>query len=278
MMSGSSSKSASSRAASKRLSSRKPSSRETNSAEETKSLLPRPASDGQTLVWKSIGATVLKQDGSRRTVLREVSGAAFPNEVLAIMGGSGAGKTTLMNILAYLDTKGVEKKGNMLINGQELNKTEVRAMSAYVQQVDLFVGTLTVREQLTFSALLRMGRNYSKEEKMQKVEEVIRQFNLTDCQNTMIGVPNKVKGISVGEKKRLAFACEVLTDPSILFCDEPTSGLDAFMASQVVGAMRFLADQGKTVISVIHQPSSSTFSMFHKYCNLPFFLHIYTEK
>ncbi|VDL67955.1 unnamed protein product [Nippostrongylus brasiliensis] len=78
-----------------------------------------------------------------------------------------------------------------------------------------------------------MGSQYSYSEKMDKVEEVIRDMDLTDCQNTLIGIPNRRKGISVGEKKRLAFACEILTDPKILFCDEPTTGLDAFMAHQV---------------------------------------------
>uniref|UniRef100_A0A1I7XIJ5 ABC transporter domain-containing protein n=1 Tax=Heterorhabditis bacteriophora TaxID=37862 RepID=A0A1I7XIJ5_HETBA len=79
-----------------------------------------------------------------------------------------------------------------------------------------------------------MGTCYTYEEKMKKVDEVIKEMNLTECQNTLIGIPNRTKGISVGEKKRLSFATEVLTNPSILYCDEPTSGLDAFMASQVV--------------------------------------------
>uniref|UniRef100_A0A8R1I3F8 ABC transporter domain-containing protein n=1 Tax=Caenorhabditis japonica TaxID=281687 RepID=A0A8R1I3F8_CAEJA len=80
------------------------------------------------------------------------------------------------------------------------------------------------------------------------------------------GIPNRMKGISIGEKKRLAFACEILTDPQILFCDEPTSGLDAFMASEVVRALRDLAAKGKTIIVVLHQPSTTVFRMFHKVC------------
>ncbi|VDO99650.1 unnamed protein product [Heligmosomoides polygyrus] len=182
------------------------------------------------------------------------------------MGGSGAGKTTLMNILAFQSSKEIEVKGAVLVNGKVMTKLEMRRMSAYVQQIDLFCGTLTVKEQLIYSALLRMGRQYTYYEKMEKVEEVIRDMDLADCQHTIIGIPNRRKGISVGEKKRLAFASEILTDPAILFCDEPTTGLDAFMAHQVVVALRLMAKKGKTVVTVIHQPGSTIFNMFDRVC------------
>ncbi|VDM76960.1 unnamed protein product [Strongylus vulgaris] len=104
-----------------------------------------------------------------------------------------------------------------------------------------------------------MGQKYTFEEKMEKVEEVIKDMSLSECENSIIGIPNRGKGISVGEKKRLAFASEILTDPAILFCDEPTSGLDAFMAHQVVIALRLMAEKGKTVVTVIHQPGSQIF-------------------
>jgi ATP-binding cassette, subfamily G (WHITE), eye pigment precursor transporter len=89
-------------------------------------------------------------------------------------------------------------------------------------------------------------------------------LNLKKCENQIIGDPSlsNVKGISGGEKRRLAFASEIITDPSILFCDEPTSGLDSFMALSIVEAMRNLANQGKTIICTIHQPSTDTFKMF----------------
>jgi ATP-binding cassette, subfamily G (WHITE), eye pigment precursor transporter len=87
-------------------------------------------------------------------------------------------------------------------------------------------------------------------------------LNLKKCENTPINIEGK--GISGGEKRRLAFASEVLTDPMILFCDEPTSGLDSFMAYSVVDSMRSLAKQGKTIICTIHQPSSEIFEMFDK--------------
>ncbi|KIH62288.1 ABC transporter, ATP-binding protein [Ancylostoma duodenale] len=237
---------------------------------ESQRLLPREVPEEKILAWMDIEATVpmigKSAKARRRPVLRQVSGVALPREVLAIMGSSGAGKTTLMNILAFQSSKEVESNGAVLVNGKAMTKYEMRRMSAYVQQIDLFCGTLTVKEQLMYSALLRMGNKYSHKEKMEKVEEAIKDMNLFECQDSIIGIPNRSKGISVGEKKRLAFASEILTDPAILFCDEPTSGLDAFMAHQVVTALRLMADKGKTVVTVIHQPGSQIFTMFHRVC------------
>ncbi|KAK7066131.1 ATPase activity protein [Halocaridina rubra] len=90
------------------------------------------------------------------------------------------------------------------------------------------------------------------------------ELNLVKCGNTLIGYPGRLKGISGGETKRLAFACEVLTDPPLLFCDEPTTGLDSFMAQNVIEVMRNLSSKGKTIISTIHQPSSEVFAMFDR--------------
>jgi ABC-type multidrug transport system ATPase subunit len=90
---------------------------------------------------------------------------------------------------------------------------------------------------------------------------------LKKCENTPIFIANQ-KGISGGEKRRLAFGAEILTDPMILFCDEPTSGLDSFMAMSVVDSMKSLAMKGKCIICTIHQPSSEIFERFDKLCLL----------
>ena len=89
------------------------------------------------------------------------------------------------------------------------------------------------------------------------------------CENTRIGNPEKnIKGISGGERRRLAFATEIITNPGLLFCDEPTSGLDSFMALSVVDSMKILANEGKTIICTIHQPSSEIFDKFDSLCLL----------
>ena len=95
------------------------------------------------------------------------------------------------------------------------------------------------------------------------------QLNLKKCENTVIGNPERgIKGISGGERRRLTFASEVITNPSILFCDEPTSGLDSYMAMTLVDCMKNLAKQNKTIICTIHQPSSELFEMFDRLCIL----------
>ena len=112
--------------------------------------------------------------------------------------------------------------------------------------------------------MLRMDRNISYRQKLEKVEEVIMELSLGKCQNTIIGVPGRIKGLSGGERKRLAFASEALTDPSLLLCDEPTSGLDSFMAHSVLQVLKRLAVKEKTIILTIHQPSSELFGLFDK--------------
>ena len=109
-----------------------------------------------------------------------------------------------------------------------------------------------------------MERHISTKERKEKVEQVLVDLGLAKCRNTKIGVPGVVKGISGGEMKRLAFACEVLTNPQLLFCDEPTSGLDSYMANNVAEVLRDIAKKGKTIVCTIHQPSSTVFELFDR--------------
>uniref|UniRef100_A0A915JRJ2 ABC transporter domain-containing protein n=1 Tax=Romanomermis culicivorax TaxID=13658 RepID=A0A915JRJ2_ROMCU len=154
-----------------------------------------------------IGGPEYKPADSTR-ILKHVTGYAKPGRLMAIMGSSGSGKTTLLNVLTKRNTGGLAIEGQIKINGREASGKDIRRVSAYVQQDDLFIGTLRVKEHLQF------------------------QLGLVKCANSIIGVKNEVKGISGGERKRLAFASEILSNPSIMFCDEPTSGLDSFMAQQ----------------------------------------------
>lgn len=109
-----------------------------------------------------------------------------------------------------------------------------------------------------------MGRAIPYREKIERVNEVITELSLGKCADVIIGTPGIVKGLSGGERKRLAFASEALTDPSLLLCDEPTSGLDSFMASNVLQVLKGLANKSKTIIITIHQPSSELFNLFDK--------------
>ncbi|XP_017120241.1 protein white [Drosophila elegans] len=202
----------------------------------------------------------------RKHLLKNVCGVAYPGELLAVMGSSGAGKTTLLNALAFRSPQGIQvsPSGMRLLNGQPVDAKEMQARCAYVQQDDLFIGSLTAREHLIFQAMVRMPRQLTYRQRVARVDQVIQELSLSKCQHTIIGVPGRVKGLSGGERKRLAFASEALTDPPLLICDEPTSGLDSFTAHSVVQVLKKLSQKGKTVILTIHQPSSELFELFDK--------------
>ncbi|XP_016942494.1 protein white [Drosophila suzukii] len=202
----------------------------------------------------------------RKHLLKNVCGVAYPGELLAVMGSSGAGKTTLLNALAFRSPQGIQvsPSGMRLLNGQPVDAKEMQARCAYVQQDDLFIGSLTAREHLIFQAMVRMPRHLTYRQRVARVDQVIQELSLSKCQHTIIGVPGRVKGLSGGERKRLAFASEALTDPPLLICDEPTSGLDSFTAHSVVQVLKKLSQKGKTVILTIHQPSSELFELFDK--------------
>ncbi len=202
-----------------------------------------------------------RSNTTQRCILNNVSGVAEPGTLTAIMGASSAGKTTLLNVLTSRNLHGVTYDGKILVNGQDVGYG-IRAIAAYAQQRDAFIGTLRVREHLWFHARLRMDRNIPDADRKIRVDEVLDETGLRKCADTFIGIPGKTKGISGGEMKRLSFASEVLTNPPILFCDEPTSGLDSFMAENVISTLKGLAAKGKTVLVTIHQPSSEVYQLF----------------
>lgn len=207
-----------------------------------------------------------KDFNPRKHLLKNVTGMAKSGELLAVMGSSGAGKTTLLNALSFRSPPGVKIAPTSVraLNGIPVNAEQLRARCAYVQQDDLFIAALTTKEHLIFQAMLRMGRNVPKSVKMNRVNEVLQELSLTKCADTVIGAPGRIKGLSGGERKRLAFASETLTDPHLLLCDEPTSGLDSFMAHSVLQVLKGMAMKGKTIILTIHQPSSELYCLFDK--------------
>lgn len=108
---------------------------------------------------------------------------------------------------------------------------------------------MTVRECLEFAAKLKLHGTH--DEKINRVEEIVKELRLNKCQNTKIGGP-LIKGVSGGERKRTSIGVELITDPQLIFLDEPTTGLDSFTATSVMETLRDLALTGRTVISTIH--------------------------
>ncbi|CAD6187668.1 unnamed protein product [Caenorhabditis auriculariae] len=208
-----------------------------------------------TVSWEHI--TVKAENG--REILQNVNGFTKPGQLMALMGASGAGKTTLLNTLMARNLRGLEHSGNIRVNGIDMGK-DISRVSGFAQQEELFIGTLTVHEYLLIQAKLRIDEDSVV--RKERVDEVMVQLGLVKCQNSRIGVVGVKKGISGGEARRLTFACEMLSNPSLLFADEPTSGLDSFMAENVVQLLRTFAANGRTIICTIHQPASQLYQMF----------------
>ncbi|EDQ85608.1 uncharacterized protein MONBRDRAFT_34196 [Monosiga brevicollis MX1] len=197
-----------------------------------------------------------------KPILKGLSGQVEPSSLLSIMGASGAGKTTLLNILAgrLSAAGGGRTSGRILVNGQQRNYSTFRKLSAYVLQNDVFYAELTVRETITISAKLRLPADMSKEERQQRIDNVIAELGLKKCEDTLVG-NDVIRGVSGGERKRCNIGTELVTNPTLVFCDEPTSGLDAFNAQNVMSSLLTLARAGRTVIATIHQPRSEIFGM-----------------
>nr|ABR17189.1 unknown [Picea sitchensis] len=195
-----------------------------------------------------------------KDILYGVSGSIAPGEMLAMMGPSGSGKTTLINLLGGRIQQNVS--GSITYNDQPYSKALKRRIG-FVTQDDVLFPHLTVRETLTYTALLRLPRTLTKHQREQRAQEVVRELGLERCQDTIIG-GNFVRGISGGERKRVCIGCEILIDPSLLFLDEPTSGLDSTTALRIVQMLHDIARAGRTVVSTIHQPSSRLFHKFDK--------------
>ena len=204
-------------------------------------------------------------DGNARletkTILHSVSASMPAGTLSAIIGGSGSGKTSMLNTMAERITSGrLLFGGRTTFNGME-GVNSIR--SAYVMQQDILLPTLTVRETLRYSADLRLPPPTSEEQRKMVVEEVILELGLKECANTRIG-NHQYKGCSGGEKRRTSIGVQLLSNPSVLFLDEPTTGLDATSAFQLVRTLKSLAKKGRTIITTIHQPRSEIWGMFDR--------------
>lgn len=198
-----------------------------------------------------------------KQILHDIQGAVHPGQLMAIMGASGAGKTTFLDILARKNKRGVTT-GQFYVNGEKIADDEFRSVIGFVDQEDTMLPTLTVHETILDSAMLRLPKDMSFAAKLQKVEDVERQLGIYHIRDQIIGSEEvNGRGISGGEKRRVGIACELVTSPSILFLDEPTSGLDAFNAFNVVECLVHLVKTyNRTVVFTIHQPRSNIVALF----------------
>ncbi|PWN42701.1 hypothetical protein IE81DRAFT_119342 [Ceraceosorus guamensis] len=198
---------------------------------------------------------------SERTVLDGITGCVKPGQVMAIVGASGAGKSTFLDILADRNKRGATH-GDVLVNGRRISSADYKRVVGFVDQEDCLMPTLTVYETVLYSALLRLPREMSLEAKRFRTLETISELGLLGVKDSRVGSAGH-RSISGGEKRRVSIACELVTSPSILFCDEPTSGLDSFNAFNVVESLVTLArNYNRTVVFTIHQPRSNIVALF----------------
>ncbi|MGH0116952.1 UNVERIFIED_CONTAM: hypothetical protein FKN15_026646 [Acipenser sinensis] len=193
-----------------------------------------------------------------KQILLGVNGIMKPG-LNAILGPTGSGKSSLLDVLAARkDPAGLS--GEVLIDGAP-QPSNFKCISGYVVQDDIVMGTLTVRENLLFSAALRLPTSITYKEKEERVANVISELGLTKVADSKVGT-ELIRGVSGGERKRTNIGMELITEPPVLFLDEPTTGLDASTAKAVLILLKRLSRRGRTIIFSIHQPRYSIFKLF----------------
>lgn len=184
--------------------------------------------------------------GGKKTILDKVSLSIGANEFVAIIGGSGAGKTTLMTAMSGFDSK---VTGQVYCNGMNLheNFNTLKNIIGFVPQQDIIYENITLRKMLYYTAKMKMPEDTSKEEIDARIEEVLRMVELSAHKDTFI------RRLSGGQKKRASIAVELLANPGLFFLDEPTSGLDPGTEEHLMRTLAKLSkEQEKTIVMVTH--------------------------
>ncbi|XP_059628328.1 ABC transporter G family member 28-like [Cornus florida] len=198
--------------------------------------------------------------GKNKHLLRCVTGKIKPGRITAVMGPSGAGKTTFLSALAG-KAVGCTMTGLILVNGKTESIHSYKKITGFVPQDDIVHGNLTVEENLWFSARCRLSADLPKPDKVLIVERVIESLGLQAVRDSLVGTVEK-RGISGGQRKRVNVGLELVMDPSLLILDEPTSGLDSSSSQLLLRALRREALEGVNICMVVHQPSYTLFKMF----------------
>ena len=180
-------------------------------------------------------------------------------QLVAIMGGSGVGKSTLLGIM---NGNIRPNEGSITVNGYPLDAPEARQLIGFVPQDDLLIEELTVYQNLWFTARLCFAR-LSDQEIKARVENVLKELDLEGIKDLEVGSPIR-KTISGGQRKRLNIALELIREPAILYLDEPTSGLSSSDSEKVIMLLKEQTHRGKLVVVNIHQPSSEIYKLFDR--------------
>ena len=202
---------------------------------------------------------------AERQILHSITGVVNPGEVVAIMGPSGSGKTTFVSLLAGRNH--ARHTGEILYNDQHKPTDKAfKRQLGFVSQEDIMFEGLTVFETLYYTAVLRLPRAMTDKDKRERVSIILEVLGIAHVKDSIIGgFRVGRRGISGGEKKRVAIGQEFLYNPSVILLDEPTSGLDSTTALNLIHTLHTLAQVGnRTIVTTIHQPSSRIYQMLDK--------------
>ena len=180
-------------------------------------------------------------------------------ELLAIMGGSGTGKTTLLSLL---NGTLIPQHGTITINGHSITEPAAKALIGYVPQDDLLIEELTVYQNLWYTAKLCF-EGMSEADLDRRVMKTLKDLGLDAAKDLKVGSPIH-KFISGGQRKRLNIALELIREPAVLFLDEPTSGLSSADTEKVINLLKEQTLKGKLIVVNIHQPSSDVYKLFDR--------------
>lgn len=208
-------------------------------------LLYKSIADGTRVVMRNISRTV-KVGGEDKYILQDVNLTVEPNEFIAIIGGSGAGKSTVMNAMSGFERA---TSGEVYVNDTDLYKNYhvLKNIIGYVPQQDIIYENISLYKMLEYSAKMRMSEDTSPEEREKRIREVLKMVELEEHQDKFI------RSLSGGQKKRASIAVELLADPGLFFLDEPTSGLDPGTEASLMRTLNHLSKHGgKTIVMVTH--------------------------
>ena len=191
------------------------------------------------------GLGIVKRVDKGKVICNNVDLSIKPGEMVAIVGGSGAGKSTVMNCLSGYSQP---TEGSVQVNGVDLygNFDALKNIIGYVPQSDIVYDNLTVSDMLRYTAELRLPTDISENERSRRIDEVIKTVELSDRKDTLI------KSLSGGQKKRASIAVELLSDPNLFYLDEPASGLDPGTERNLMKTLKSMSAEGKTVVFVTH--------------------------
>ena len=180
-------------------------------------------------------------------------------ELLAIMGGSGTGKTTLLSLL---NGSLKPQEGTITINGHSITEPQAKSLIGFVPQDDLLIEELTVYQNLWFTAKFCF-EGMSNEELDKRVMKTLKDLGLDAAKDLKVGSAIN-KYISGGQRKRLNIALELIREPAVLFLDEPTSGLSSADTEKVINLLKEQTLKGKLIVVNVHQPSSDVYKLFDR--------------